>query len=197
MHVTGQRHLTYNMKKILSTKEEKGFTLLFAVIVSTLVLAVGGSIINIALKQVVLSGIGRESQYAFYAASTGIECAYYWDIAGVNGASAFATSTGFNEDVLDAKCADTDDIYDKTAVDLDGAGFDVDYSNSPVVTSIFRLNKFKDIEGNDLDYCADVRVMKNIAPSGQVASTTIESRGYNTCDVNNPRRIERGLEMHY
>jgi hypothetical protein len=45
--------------------KNKGFTMLFAVLVSVIVLAVGASIISIALKQVVLSGIGRESQYAF------------------------------------------------------------------------------------------------------------------------------------
>ena len=45
-------------------------------------------------------------------------------------------------------------------------------------------------------YCADVIVKKYIE-NGEVATTTIDSRGYNTCDEDNPRRIERGLEFNY
>jgi hypothetical protein len=178
-------------------KDEKGFTLLFAVIVSTLVLAVGGSIINIALKQVILSGTGRESQYAFYAANTGIECAYYLDIAGVNGVPAFATGTlsSFTPGG-EASCAGTADIYNTDDYDAGGAGFDVEFSNNIAETS-FYLQDFTNIEGVDLEYCALVTVIKTLNDGGRVASTTIESRGYNTCDDTNPRRIERGLEMRY
>jgi hypothetical protein len=178
-------------------KDEKGFTLLFAVIVSTLVLAVGGSIINIALKQVILSGTGRESQYAFYAANTGIECAYYWDIAGVGDAPAFATSSsGFDVPGI-AACAGTADIYDDASTDTEARLFDTKDLGDGVTQSYFRLQNFVNPEGEDLEYCADVYVRKTIGGSGQVTSTEIESRGYNTCDDANPRRIERGLEMRY
>lgn len=60
-----------------------GFVLLYAVMTSTIILAVGVSIISIALKQLSISTLGRESQYAFYAANTGAECALYWDFHGV------------------------------------------------------------------------------------------------------------------
>lgn len=62
--------------------KEKGFTILFAVIVSILVLAAGISIANISLRQLSISGVARESQKAFYAANTGTECAEYWDTQG-------------------------------------------------------------------------------------------------------------------
>ncbi len=58
----------------------RGFTLLLAALVSSLVLAVGLSIVAIVKKSVMLSSIGRESQFAFYAADTGAECALYWDL---------------------------------------------------------------------------------------------------------------------
>ena len=64
------------MKKI---KQQKGFTLLYAVLVSSIVLSASLSIINIALKQHKLSALSRESQVAFYAANTGIDCALYWE----------------------------------------------------------------------------------------------------------------------
>ena len=185
------------MKTNISLKENKGFTLLFAVIVSTLVLAVGGSIINIALKQVILSGIGRESQYAFYAASTGLECAYYLDIKGIEGGgAAFATSSDFESALLEEGCAGTENIYDELPVtDEIHPGFSVDSGPNPIISS-FRLQNFSDIEGDKLDYCADVLVKKYIT-NGLVSKTEIESRGYNTCDTNNPRRIERGLKIDY
>lgn len=58
----------------------RGFTLLLAALVSSLVLSVGLSIVSIVQKSVTLSSIGRESQFAFYAADTGAECALYWDL---------------------------------------------------------------------------------------------------------------------
>ena len=38
------------------------------------------SIYNITLKELILSSYGRNSQFAFYAADTGLECALYWNI---------------------------------------------------------------------------------------------------------------------
>lgn len=59
--------------------KQKGFTLLYAVLVSSIVLSASLSIINIALKQHKLSALSRESQIAFYAANTGVDCALYWN----------------------------------------------------------------------------------------------------------------------
>lgn len=60
---------------------DKGFTLLFAALTASLLLAISLSIITISIKESQLSGVARESQYAFYAADAGVECALYWDIA--------------------------------------------------------------------------------------------------------------------
>lgn len=59
---------------------QKGFTILLAALVASLVLTLGIAIFSVAQKQVVLSSLGRSSQYAFYAADTGAECALYWDV---------------------------------------------------------------------------------------------------------------------
>ncbi len=72
--------------------ETRGFVLLYAVMTASIVLAVGISIISIALKQLSIANLGRESQYAFYAANTGAECALYLDFHGVvssSGAGAY------------------------------------------------------------------------------------------------------------
>ncbi len=77
------------MKKNLQTK--KGFTLLIAVVVTAMLLIISFVVANIAYKQLILANSNQESQYAFYNADSGIECAVYWDFK--SGVSAFATST--------------------------------------------------------------------------------------------------------
>lgn len=177
-------------KKYFNQNNQRGFTLLFAVIISTLVLAVGASIISIALKQVILSGVGRDSSLAFYAANTGIECAFYWEVKGVGGSPAFPNSpVGSWTNPGAADCVGVNILSSGT--DPDQGNFEVDAGSGgeDYTISTFRINNFKDSEDEDLEYCVDVSVAK------RGIETIIESRGYNTCDENNPRRIERGLEL--
>lgn len=63
----------------LKLKTDRGFTILLAALVSSVVLALGVAVFQIAYKQLLLSTIGRDSQHAFYAADSGAECALYWD----------------------------------------------------------------------------------------------------------------------
>jgi len=188
--------------KSLKNKNEKGFTLLFAVLVSTLVLAVGASIISMAIRQTILSGIGRDSQFAFYAANTGVECGIYYDrLDSYN----FATSTDSSVDSGDIFCANN------TLKEADGDVTKTEEGDTYATTK-FRLF-FKDIGDNeeirddDLEYCVDVYVEKfavdddgnpvsNIGDAERYA-TKVLARGYNTCDTDNARRIERGLEIEY
>jgi len=204
------------MKKNFKQKNKKenifkkrGFTLLFAVLVSTLVLSVGASIISIALKQIILSGSARDSQFAFYAANTGIECALYLDIVGVdvsNGSATttetvFATSTDSNSPSIGqpVKCADTSGIIidnnDSDGIDSDGDllpddNWNLEDSNNSATTT------FRALLGDDVSYCVDVSVSKYLDGDGRI-KTIVNSRGYNTCDENSKRRIERGLRITY
>lgn len=66
-----------------------GFAILYAVLVASLLLSIGLAIFNLTIKELLLSSLGRDSQFAFYAADTGAECALYWDFE----EDAFATST--------------------------------------------------------------------------------------------------------
>ncbi|HWO07322.1 MAG TPA: hypothetical protein VNM40_01925 [Candidatus Paceibacterota bacterium] len=59
---------------------QRGFTILLAALVASLVLSLGISVFAIAQKQLILASTGRNSQYAFYAADTAAECALYWDL---------------------------------------------------------------------------------------------------------------------
>lgn len=58
----------------------RGFTLLLAALVSSVVLALGAAIYGLVVKELELSGLGRDSQFAFFAADTAAECALYWDV---------------------------------------------------------------------------------------------------------------------
>jgi hypothetical protein len=63
-----------------SHTRQNGFALLFSVLTASLVLSVGLAILNLTLKEFVLSSQIRDSQFAFYAADAGLECALYWDL---------------------------------------------------------------------------------------------------------------------
>lgn len=57
----------------------KGFTLLIAVVLASVALAIGSALLDIAYKQVILAASARQSQAAFYNADTMLECALYYD----------------------------------------------------------------------------------------------------------------------
>ena len=60
-------------------QKQRGFTLLVAVIFMSVMLAFGLALGSLSYKQQVLASSSIESQYAFYAADAGLECALYAD----------------------------------------------------------------------------------------------------------------------
>ncbi len=60
-------------------KTQRGFALLIAVIFMTVMLSLGLTLGALGYKQEVLASTAVESQYAFYAADAGLECALYYD----------------------------------------------------------------------------------------------------------------------
>lgn len=59
--------------------KQSGVTILFAILLVSIVLTVGLTLLNITLRQLVLSSLARESQFAFYAADSARNCARYYD----------------------------------------------------------------------------------------------------------------------
>jgi Tfp pilus assembly protein PilX len=59
--------------------KKTGFTLLLSMILASVALIVGLGVFFIILKEIQISGVGRESQIAFHAADSGAECVIYWD----------------------------------------------------------------------------------------------------------------------
>ncbi len=151
-----------------------GYVLAFSVLVGSVLVSIGLGMFNIAIKEIVLSSSGRESQLAFYAADSGGECAVYWDIRHPNfSSSVFATSSQSAIPSSGVNCAGKDIASDWTVSTSPSSGvttFSISLSNGS---------------------CTTVVVTK------QSNTTKIESRGLNTCNTSNPRRLERGLRISY
>jgi len=153
-------------------KEPRGFTLLIAVILTSVILSVGLALLDIALKQVTLSSTARQSQYAFYAADSAMECALYWD----QQQNAF----GYSIPLTSIRCG---------AVDM------------PVTSSIsggMQTSEFSiPCPGGE---SAVVKVYKSggsATCNAGSAKSCLYASGYNVCSAANPKRIERGLKVFY
>ncbi|OHB09972.1 MAG: hypothetical protein A3H52_01005 [Candidatus Zambryskibacteria bacterium RIFCSPLOWO2_02_FULL_39_26] len=161
--------------KILNFK--KGFTLLVAIITTSLLLIVSFVVSNIALKQLVLASASQESQYSFYNADSGIECATYWDLKDQSNPSPFATTSSGT-----------------TQISCNGQSFNV---GGPAMTNAGGGIYYQDITINLSKGCAWVRVIKRYAGSIPVLTTIIDSRGYNTCVAGSTRKYERGVTTFF
>lgn len=148
----------------------QGFTLFVAIVITGALLLISTSIVNLAFKQSLISNSGRESQMAFYAADTGMECALYWDVKNPGGdQSAFSTTTS-----------------SLISCNKDGVNPGNEWTVGGASQSEINLTFLPDT------YCATVTVTKNLN-----GTTLIESLGYNTCDPSNPRRVERAVRASY
>ena len=159
-------------KRHTRTGDERGFTLLIAALVSSLVLALGASIFQIAQKQVTLSSLSRDSQFAFYAADTGAECALYWDFRH----QLFPTTT---PETANLSCDEDAAVTTSSSV-------------GSTVLSSFQF------EANG--YCVDVYVEKTLVQPGNNIRTVVHADGFNTsCEAiaTSPRALQRSVELHY
>ena len=150
-------------------------------VVTSILIMVSFVVASVALKQIIISYSNSESQHAFYNADSGIECAIYWDLK--NSYDSFSTTTphtiSCNNQTISAASPAVPTI--PAVPTLVGGGGNA----NPV--SIFKVDFPKG--------CAIIRVIKEM-PANTVI-TTVESRGYNTCDTTALRRFERGITITY
>jgi len=175
------------LKKILqkNKRTQSGFTILVAVVTAGILLIVAMSIGGIALKEQVLSSANKDSQAAYYAADSGMECALYHDQKKGDFGPFFNTTGGALQppSTLSFNC--NDQLV--TALTND--------TNPQKYSYSFLINELQVGDGSGPDTCAVVMVSKEIG-SDLIPYTTINSRGYNTCDPS-PRRLERGIVATY
>jgi len=184
-------HITRNMEQGTWNKRQEGelkirfsdprsagFALLFAVLATSVLLAVSASIWNIAMREVILSSFGRESQVAFFAADSGLECALYWDFAN----NAFSTSTG----PVNISCGGSQ-VF---SVGGGGLASPTSYIGNPSDPSEDLL-----LTASATGPCVLVSITKEYQVTRLV--TTARAYGYNTCNPLSPTRVERGLLVSY
>lgn len=171
----------------------KGFTVLFAMLISALLLAVGLAIFDIIFKQVSFATVVRDSNYAIYAADTGSECALYWDFK----MEKFATSSASNTPTSGLSCVRQDILTTNQDI-VTGGGYaqtTIETSATGAVTTFAIYLEPNPEDRIAVPHCAVVQVIKSNEDG--IISTTIISRGYNTCELGNPNRIERAYVATY
>ncbi|MDP1624899.1 MAG: hypothetical protein Q8L64_03945 [bacterium] len=178
-------------------KNQGGFAMLFAVLTSSVLLSIGLSIFNLTIKEIVLSSSGRESQFAFYAADTGIECAFYWDFKGVNVFATSSESGSRNPLPASPDCVSVDSESPQT-INITPSVTDFESATTRFSLSIPNV----DAQGSSAPYCVFVTVTKELDDS--IILTTIDSRGYNVgeaigneCVSDDPNRVERAIRVKY
>ena len=172
-----------NKELRIKKSDSRGFTLLLAALVSSIVLALGTSIYEIAQKEVQLSALGRDSQFAFYAADTAAECALYWDFR----YSYFATSSPSDPAAQNPSC-------DGQALSASGRS-----GSYPYTMTSGQINFFSDTTAGG-GYCAQVAVAKSLDPTTQAIRTVIHADGYNVACSNittAQQALQRSVELHY
>ena len=171
------------MKKYTDPKkQERGFTLLLAALIASIVLSLGAAIFTIAQKQLQLSSVGRNSQFAFYAADTASECALYWDVR----YQYFAASDPYGG----TPTCDGQTIDASVASGTRSSGnFTMYFQYEPNASS-----------GAQSGYCAEVFVTKTLNPDTNAITSTIHADGYSTpCAsvTSDPNTLQRSVELHY
>ncbi|HRH26285.1 MAG TPA: pilus assembly PilX N-terminal domain-containing protein [Candidatus Paceibacterota bacterium] len=157
-----------------SIQNNQGFTLLFGILIGGFMLAIGTSVLGFAARQTGVSGLGRESQSAFYAADSGMECAKYFDIKN----NAFLSSSG------SIQCGGY-------TINFSDPG-DTQCPNATLETCEVR-NLAVNVSTGQTDPSAEVVIYK----SQQSGRTTIKSSGHNTRDLTRLLRVERTVEVAY
>ena len=174
-------------------KPTRGFALLFAVLVVSIVLTISLSLFNITYKQILLSSIVRESQVAFYAADSARNCAVHWN--------SFRDDTnpfGHYENGVFVAPTPGGSFVCNGQVPLNLSCLGVP-GMVPVYNCSFTL--VFDISGNQRA-CALVEVIKDMSTSEGRFQATIRSRGYNLYDGACPsqssnRTVERAWFKTY
>jgi len=178
--------------KYFKSKKNTGFTLLFSSLVVSILMSIGFTISNITLSQLLLSSSGRESQFAFYNADTGVECAMYYEyrVSHSTGGSFFPPNSGTPPNTVDSFTCNG------VTASVISIIMSPDLSSA---TTTFSINHADPADPTICDKTKpSFKVLVSKTPASAPApvgatSVYVQSRGYNTCDASNPKRVERGL----
>lgn len=153
------------MKNIFD-KNEKGYAILFTVIIVSAISVVAAGISNSIYKQIVLSSLAKDSQVAFYQADTASDCALLFDM----------------------EITSTLEFLDNNSMTWLCGGFNMDVTKGQYGS--YKIMPNSADEDKNIP-CYRVEVTKNLE------NTTILANGYNICNKNNIRTVERQIKIEY
>ncbi|MEX0910383.1 MAG: hypothetical protein WDZ73_01370 [Candidatus Paceibacterota bacterium] len=149
-------------------KNQSGFVILYAVIVASVVSLSGILLGNIIVKQIILSSIGRESQFAYYAANVANECiknGLRRDFFGF-----YIDDIFFPAEGSDFLC-DLNILSENDLADGGGKKFEIEINTSN-------------------NTCTEAELIIK-QPVNDFSEELVVARGYNICDEDHPRRVEK------
>lgn len=184
--------------------KNKGYTLLFAIIVASVVLSIAAFILSVSRKDFILSSMARDSIYSIYAADSAMQCAVEsYFITFIFRPSDQAVTSNYiicNGGIFSGNYIATENSSDPLATKYNlKAGtegeesFQIHYLEEPI-----RI----DLPNNT---CAIVSIVQGYDQNTSEHKTIIESRGYNLansypCNPDaslNPRMVERATRLIY
>jgi len=178
-----------NFKNKKNYNQNQGFVILFAVVLTSIILSVSLGLADITYKEISFGTSAKNTGDAFFAADTGAECALYYDFKGVQSpfgdlVNPFGYTGGAND--LTLECSGTQFTFT--------GGYS---ANGPWEFILFNL-------GPSDKACVVVEVTKDFnGPGVEDDDTTIVSKGYNdggeniACTSTSPTRVEREIELRY
>lgn len=159
---------------MMHTRPHRGFALLIAIVLTSVILSLALALLDIAYKQLILSSTAKQSEIAFYNADSAMECALYFDQQ--------TTGSAFDYTITTAPSITCQGITAKN----------VTTSTSGSGASAKRTTSY------DLPCPAAGTLQARVTVyKWQSAVTSIYANGFNSCDQSDPRRIERGIKVTY
>jgi len=156
----------------MKEKNQKGYAILFTIVIVSAVSVITAGLTNAVYKQLVLSSLAKDSQSAFYQADTAGDCALYADrVEGAKPIPNLITAGG---------------IFSCGGLELTVVPTGPNYIILPSLA----------VQASS-DPCFRIDVIKDTTTTPGTIKTTIEAKGYNFCDITNPRTVEREIKIDY
>ncbi len=176
-----------------SVHTKRGFTLLVAAVLASVVLSIGLALAHMSAQQLKLAGVARDSEDAFYAASSALECIAAADQMTWLPEGHYGSPFQDQDSAPMIPCALEDGTWQTVQFYFYG-----DTGSGPSFSS----GEWVDESGNTQyaggwfpsgNGCAYVVLTK-----GDDGRTTVFARGTNTCNFEDPDKlVERGLSATY
>lgn len=178
-------------------KSKKGFVILFAVVIASVMMLIAVGIFSISLRETALASQTEESMRALMIADSVMDCALYYDLnsTGNFGTTFFAsTENGWSQATKskNISCGESSTLRAVTDISVIS---DVDES------ALYGKFWFRPFFGDDaVRGCGFALITKTKA--GKDVQSEITSVGYNVCinnqpDISNPILLERRLYTKY